>query len=170
MLHIRKNIGSRKGYCLTSEVRLPAPRDEVFKLFSDAFNLERLTPPWLNFSVITTAPIHMQVGTLIDYRLKIHGIPLNWQSRIGCWEPPIKFSDNQVRGPYRYWEHLHVFEDDGDGTICRDEVQYGIWGGSVIHSLFVKRDLTEIFTYRSQVLHQIFAKNIISMPTDLVSI
>ena len=169
MLQISKNSDRRGGYRLTSEVRLPAPRDQVFALFSDALQLERLTPSWLNFSVITPPPIEMHAGTLIDYRLKLHGIPLKWQSRIDCWEPPVRFSDVQVRGPYRFWEHLHSFEEDGDGTICRDEVEYDFWGGEFVHELLVKKDLTQIFTYRLKVLDEIFAENEISPSVELVS-
>lgn len=157
MLQITKNDDPRRGYRLTSEVRLPAPLDRVFTLFADAFELERLTPPWLKFSVTTPSPIDMHEGTLIDYQLKMHGIPMKWQSRIDCWEPPVKFSDVQVRGPYRFWEHLHTFEQDGDGTVCRDEVQYGFWGGWLVHELLVKRDLKKIFSYRTKVLREIFA-------------
>lgn len=145
------------GYRLTCEVRLPAPREQVFEFFSDATQLERLTPSWLKFSVLTPAPIKMQLGTLIDYKLRVHGIPLRWKSRISLWDPSYQFADEQLHGPYRHWYHVHTFEDDGDGTICRDEVDYSFIGGALIHTLFVKRDLLKIFAFRTQVLKQIFA-------------
>jgi ligand-binding SRPBCC domain-containing protein len=153
MLEITPRPG---GYRLTSEVRLPAPRDEVFQFFADATQLERLTPPWLKFSVATRAPIQMREGTLIDYKLRVHGIPLRWQSRISCWEPPIRFADEQLRGPYREWNHTHTFVEDGTSTICRDEVDYDFVGGPLIHALFVKRDLETIFAFRTKVLKEIF--------------
>lgn len=149
---------SSGGYRLTCEVRLPAPRDQVFEFFSDATQLERLTPSWLKFSVLTPAPIKMQLGTLIDYKLCVHGIPMRWKSRISVWDPPYKFADEQLHGPYRHWHHVHTFADDGDGTICRDEVDYSFIGGALIHTLFVRRDLLKIFAFRTQVLQQIFAE------------
>ena len=145
------------GYRLTSEVRLLAQRDEAFQFFADATQLERLTPPWLKFSVATPTPILMREGMLIDYKLRVHGIPLRWQSRISCWEPPYRFSDEQLRGPYREWHHVHTFVEDGTGTICRDEVDYDFLGGRLIHALFVKRDLEKIFAFRTKVLLEIFA-------------
>ncbi|TWU27480.1 SRPBCC family protein [Bythopirellula polymerisocia] len=154
---------------MACEVRLPAAQNQVFDFFSDAFQLERLTPSWLNFSVLTPPPIDMHVGTLIDYRLRMHGIPLKWQSRIDCWDPPLQFSDVQMRGPYRFWEHLHTFEEDGDGTICRDEVHYNVFGGGLVHKLIVKPDLTKIFTYRTKVLQDIFANGTIPAAAELVS-
>jgi ligand-binding SRPBCC domain-containing protein len=153
MLEITSRPG---GYRLTSEVRLPVPRDEVFQYFADATQLERLTPPWLKFSVVTPTPIEMREGTLIDYKLRVHGIPLRWQSRISCWEPPFRFADVQLRGPYREWNHTHTFIEDGIGTICRDEVDYDFFGGPLIHTLFVKRDLEKIFAFRTTVLQEIF--------------
>jgi ligand-binding SRPBCC domain-containing protein len=148
------------GYRLTSEVRVPAPIDRVFEFFSDATQLERLTPTWLKFSVVTPKPISMREGTLIDYKLRVHGMPLKWQSRITCWDPPFRFADEQLRGPYRRWHHGHTFEPDGDWTICRDEVDYNFWGGSIIHSLFVKRDLEKIFSFRTRVLQEVFNQKI----------
>lgn len=157
------------GYRLICEVHLQAPRPKVFEFFSDATQLERLTPPWLKFSVLTPAPIEMREGTLIDYKLCVHGIPLRWQSRISCWEPPFRFADEQVRGPYQHWHHLHTFEKDGQGTICRDEVNYSFLGGKLMHTLFVKRDLEKIFAFRTQVLQQIFAKSRIQPPLTNVA-
>jgi ligand-binding SRPBCC domain-containing protein len=144
------------GYRLISEVRLPASRDEVFEFFSDATQLERLTPPWLKFSVTTPTPIEMREGALIDYKLRVHGIPLRWQSQISCWEPPNRFADEQLHGPYRQWHHVHTFVEDGPSTICRDEVDYDFFGGPLIHTLFVKRDLKKIFAFRTKVLQKIF--------------
>jgi ligand-binding SRPBCC domain-containing protein len=146
-------------YLLTSEVKLPAHIDKVFAFFSDASQLERLTPDWLRFSVLTPLPIKMEEGTLIDYRLRVHGVPLRWRSRICRWDPPDHFADEQLHGPYRRWYHSHTFQQDGEETLCRDDVEYSFIGGPLIHSLFVKRDLQRIFHYRIQVLREIFARN-----------
>ena len=98
------------GYRLEAVQFLPQPRERVFALFADAFELERLTPPWLSFSVLTPAPIQIAAGTIVDYRLKLHGLPIRWQSVISEWEPPARFVDRQLRGPYRRWNHEHRLE------------------------------------------------------------
>ena len=139
-----------------STLWVPRPREEVFAFFSDALNLERITPPWLQFHVITPTPIRMEVGTQIDYRIKIRGIPARWRSRITVWEPPGRFVDEQVRGPYRLWVHEHRFTEDSTGTVCEDHVQYAPPGGALINRLFVERDIRNIFSYRTERLRQIF--------------
>jgi ligand-binding SRPBCC domain-containing protein len=156
MMEIARIPGS-SHYRLACEVRLPAPIEDVFRFFADASQLERLTPDWLKFSIVTPAPITMEEGTLIDYKLRVHGLPLSWRSRITLWEPPFRFADEQLRGPYRRWYHVHTFQQDGEGTICRDDVEYSVPGGSLMHSLFVKRDLNEIFAYRTKVLREVFS-------------
>jgi ligand-binding SRPBCC domain-containing protein len=168
MIEISRIQGSR-NYRLKCDVRVPAPIEEVFAFFADATQLERLTPDWLHFAVLTPTPIRMRAGTLIDYKLRVHGIPMRWRSRIGLWEPPHRFADEQLRGPYRHWYHMHSFEEDGDQTICRDEVEYSVIGGSLIHSLFVKRDLRRIFAYRSQVLIDIFGHGRTEPSADIMA-
>ncbi len=160
---------SLNGHRLTCETRLPAARADVFRFFSDATQLERLTPAWLKFSLVTPTPIELREGTLIDYKLRVHGIPLKWRSRISSWELPYRFSDEQIRGPYRRWHHVHTFTEDGDGTICRDEVDYSVWGGRLIHGLFVKRDLEAIFRFRIKVLKEIFCETGTRQPSSLVN-
>lgn len=108
------------AFRLTTELRLPCPRAEVFDFFADAWNLEQITPPWLKFQVITPRPIEMHSGALIDYRLRLHGLPIRWRTEIRDWDPPFRFTDRQVRGPYRYWVHEHTFADEGDETLMRD--------------------------------------------------
>ena len=125
----------RGGYRLTTGQFLPYPRDQVFEFFADAFQLEALTPPFLRFKVLTAPPIRIQAGTLVDYRLRLHGIPLRWRSRISVWEPPIRFVDEQLRGPYRRWYHEHSFEEVDGGTLCRDIVDYSVWGGRPIEAI-----------------------------------
>lgn len=148
-----------RGYRLESSLLLPYPRDLVFDFFSDASNLQSITPPWLHFSILTPTPIPMQVGTLIDYRLRIHGIPLRWQSRISVWNPPECFVDEQTRGPYRRWHHEHVFELTEGGTLCRDIVEYEVHGGALIHALLVRPDLKKIFRYRREKLQHLFSSD-----------
>jgi ligand-binding SRPBCC domain-containing protein len=144
------------GYRLEAEQFLPQPRDRIFQLFSDAFQLEKLTPQWLAFSVLTPAPIRIAAGTIIDYRLKLHGIPIRWQSLISSWEPPFRFVDRQTHGPYRRWNHEHVFEDAPGGTLCRDLVDYDVIGGRPVHALFVRPDLLKIFAFRHDKLGSMF--------------
>lgn len=120
----------------------------MFALFSDAFQLERLTPPWLRFRVLTPGPISMREGQLIDYQLKLHGLPVRWRTEITDWEPPFLFRDSQRRGPYLLWEHTHTFEESDGGTLVCDQVKYRVPGGFLINRLFVQRDLLRIFNYR----------------------
>ncbi len=103
---------------------LPRPRNEVFEFFSNAINLEELTPSSLRFHVLTPTPIRVQQDLEIDYRLKIRGIPVRWRSKITVWDPPNSFVDEQVRGPYRLWIHEHRFTEQEGGTICEDSLQY----------------------------------------------
>jgi ligand-binding SRPBCC domain-containing protein len=127
------------------------PIDEVFAFFARAHNLERITPPWLRFEVLTPDPVAMGRGTLIDYRLRVHGVPLRWTSRIDEWAPDAAFADVQVRGPYRLWHHRHEFEPHRDGTLVRDRVAYALPVGplgELAASLFVHRDLARIFDFR----------------------
>jgi ligand-binding SRPBCC domain-containing protein len=143
-------------HTLSTELLLPKPRSEVFRFFADARNLEAITPPWVQFQILTPGVIEMRPGALIDYRIKIHGIPVRWRTEITGWEPPFRFVDEQRRGPYRRWIHTHTFEEHPQGTLCRDHVQYAVWGGQLIHWLFVRRDVQRIFQYRTERLNQLF--------------
>lgn len=144
---------------LTTELWLPRSRSELFPFFADARNLEAITPSWLSFSVLTPLPIAMRAGTRIDYRLRIHGIPLHWLSEITDWRPPCSFVDEQRRGPYRHWRHTHTFAENGGGTLCRDFVEYAPRGGWLMNSLFVRRDLSRIFAFRHEALRRLFPAN-----------
>jgi len=135
---------------------LPRRGDDVFEFFSNAYNLERITPPWLHFRVITPAPILMQAGTRIDYWLRIRGVPVRWRTRITAWDPPHRFVDEQIRGPYRVWIHEHRFREMAGGTLCEDLVRYAPMGGALMNRLFVARDVRSIFAYRAAQLKQIF--------------
>lgn len=142
---------------LEAELWLPRRRDEVFRFFADAFNLEALTPPWLKFEVLTTRPIEMRVGLRIDYRLRLRGLPLRWQSEITAWEPPVRFVDEQRHGPYRAWIHQHTFEERDGGTLARDMVRYDVIGGRLVNRFFVRRDVRKIFEFRQERLREVFA-------------
>lgn len=137
---------------------LPRTPDEIWPFFSSAENLQRITPPWLDFKVVTPTPIEMGEGTLIDYKLKVHGLPIQWRSIIRDWDPPRQFVDEQLKGPYRLWHHTHVFEPKDDGTLARDVVRFRVPGGRLMSAIFVRRDLEKIFTYRQQVLEQMFGE------------
>jgi ligand-binding SRPBCC domain-containing protein len=143
---------------LHREVWLPQPMDRVFAFFSDATNLEALTPPWMRFRILTPTPIPMFAGQLIDYRLRVRGIPIRWRTRIEVWEPPFRFVDVQVRGPYHLWHHQHSFESRDGGTLCSDVVTYRPRGGSLIQRLFVDPDVRRIFDYRSDRLRELMGQ------------
>lgn len=145
-----------RAHQLHTELTVALPIDRVFEFFSDATNLERITPPWLSFKVLTPALIEMRRGTLIDYRLRVRGIPMRWQSEITVWDPPHRFVDEQRRGPYRYWHHEHTFESRGDGTLVRDIVTYRAPLSWLVNRLLVEPDLRRVFEFRAQVLAQIF--------------
>ncbi|NKB90449.1 MAG: CDP-paratose 2-epimerase [Acidobacteria bacterium] len=143
-------------YDLETEIFLPRRLDEVFAFFADARNLETLTPSFLSFSVITEGEIDMRPGALIDYRLRVRGIPLKWQSEITAWEPPFRFVDEQRRGPYRVWHHEHTFEEVEGGVMARDRVRYDHIGGRLVNRLIVGPDVTRIFDYRQEKLLELF--------------
>jgi ligand-binding SRPBCC domain-containing protein len=153
-------FGHSSVYHLYREQLVPRPLDEVFEFFAQAPNLERITPPWLGFALTTQTPLHMTAGTLIEYRLHLHRLPLKWVSRIELWEPGRAFVDVQIKGPYRLWHHRHEFQPAGAGTLVRDHVSYALpLGplGELAHSLFVERDLARIFAFRHGAVEQLLA-------------
>ena len=139
-----------------TELWLPRSVPQIFDFFADAYNLQALTPDWLKFKILTPKPIQLRVGALIDYRLRIHGLPVRWQTEITAWEPPHRFVDEQKRGPYRRWIHEHHFTPQNDGALCTDHVRYAVRGGELVHRLFVRRDVEKIFAYRRCKLGEIF--------------
>ena len=138
-------------HVLVREQILPGTPPEVFEFYADAANLERITPAWLGFRITSPQPIEMRPGALIEYRLKLHGVPVRWLTRIEIWEPGARFVDVQVKGPYRLWHHTHTFTRHEGGTCVRDEVRYALpLGplGELAHRLLVRRDLERIFDFR----------------------
>lgn len=147
-----------RGFRLTLEQIVPRPREAIFPFFADAANLEAITPPHLRFRIITPTPIEMQEGALIDYRLRLYGLPIRWRTLISAWAPPHRFVDEQLRGPYRWWIHEHTFEPhgpNGASTLCRDSVRYGLIGGAIVNRVFVQRDLHKIFGFRARRLTEL---------------
>jgi len=140
---------------LCREIIVPASLTDTFAFFADAGNLQRITPPWLHFSVLTPMPVEMRAGLQIAYRISLYGLPIPWHSRIDVWEPGVRFVDRQIVGPYRWWRHEHRFEAVRDGTRVIDQVDYvprAEWASGAL----VRRDLQRIFAYRSEVLRRIF--------------
>jgi uncharacterized protein len=138
---------------LVREQIVPAPVERVFPFFADARNLERITPDFLHFRVLDVRPRAMGEGTRIDYRLRLHGIPLRWRSVIEAWDPDRRFVDAQERGPYALWQHTHEFEPVPGGTLVRDRVRYrlplGVLG-DLVAGWLVERDLERVFDFRSE--------------------
>ena len=139
-------------HTLRREQHLPGAPEEVFPFFADAGNLEAITPPWLGFEVVTPRPIAMRPGALIEYRLRLHRLPVSWLTRIEEWEPGVRFVDAQLTGPYKLWHHTHEFEPAPDGgTLMRDIVRYALpLGplGEIAHLVLVRRDLDRVFDFR----------------------
>lgn len=140
---------------LRANTWVSAPREQVFPFFSDAANLQVLTPPWVHFVIRTPSPIDMHRGTRIAYSIRLHGIPVPWVSEIADWQPPDRFVDEQRRGPYRRWEHTHRFADERGGTRLTDDVEFETLAGWLVGPL-VRRDLLKIFTYRHHALMRAF--------------
>lgn len=154
---VEPQLGRKDGFfTLESCLYLPRPVEMIFPFFADAANLEVLTPPWLRFEILTPLPILMRPGAIIEYRIRLHGIPLRWLTEITAWEPPNRFVDEQRRGPYRQWIHEHTFIPRGDGTEVRDFVRYKVPGGRLVHFFFVRPDVRKIFAYRALQLQKLF--------------
>ncbi len=141
---------------------LDLPRKEVFDFFADAGNLEKITPPELNFNIITKLPIDVKQGVLIDYKLKLRGIPITWQTEISIWNPPYSFTDKALKSPYKQWIHRHIFTEIAENkTSVEDEVKYRLPlepFGDLAHWL-VRRELDRIFDYREKIVKELLAQN-----------
>jgi hypothetical protein len=142
-----------RTHLLERSQSVAVPVEQAFAVYGDTLNLEPMTPPWLHFHVTNADPVTMEPGALLHYRLRLHGVPIRWTTRIETWEPPARFVDSQLHGPYALWEHTHEFEPDASGgTVIHDRVRYAIpYGplGWLANRLFVRRDLERIFDYRA---------------------
>jgi ligand-binding SRPBCC domain-containing protein len=138
---------------------LPLKIDEVFPFFTNAYNLEHITPPWLNFSVLRMSTANIQQGTEIDYRLRLHGIPLKWRTLIERWETNRCFVDTQIKGPFKLWHHTHDFFEKDGGTMMKDTVRYELpmgMLGDLAGGWMVRRDVKGIFDFRRKIIDQRF--------------
>ena len=144
-------------YSLEQEQLIPLSRSETFKFFCDAFNLERITPPFLKFHITTPPPIEMAEGTIIDYELKLYGIKFRWRTLIEAWQPEEYFVDRQLKGPYVLWHHTHTFTPTAAGTLVVDAVRYRVPLGWAVEPWLVRPDLERIFAYREKRLLELLA-------------
>lgn len=155
-------------YRLFRQQRVEAPLEEVFRFFERPENLQRITPPELDFAILTPSPIPMHLGALIDYRIRLGGIPFRWTTYIACYEPPHRFIDVQLRGPYSFWHHTHRFHAlEPEVTLIEDEVLYLLPAGPIgnlMHRLWIRRQLDRIFDYRRQQIAEIFRSQPESIP------
>ncbi len=145
------------SFALEQTQILPRPPDEVFAFFSDAWNLEAITPRWLRFRIVE-APDRLERGSLLRYRLRLFGVPVGWRTEIAAWTPPRGFTDVQLSGPYPVWEHTHRFSPVAGGTEVYDHVRYRVPGGPLaplVQRLLVARWLDEIFDYRRERLAEL---------------
>jgi len=141
---------------------VPAGVEETFAFFADAANLEAITPPLLQFEILTPLPVEMRVGARIDYRLRLHGMPVVWHTRIDRWEPGVAFVDRQLRGPYARWVHLHTFVPERGGTRLGDCVEYALPLDPLsrpVHALYVRPTIERIFDHRRAVIERVLGSD-----------
>ena len=146
-------------HILTKTTIINRPLVEVFNFFSNAENLNVITPPDMQFKIISPLPIQIKKGALIDYKIKVNGIPFKWQTEISEWQPNIRFVDQQIKGPYRVWIHEHTFEEVDGQTHMKDYVQFlspGWFLEPLINKLFVEKKVKAIFEYREKILKDLF--------------
>ncbi len=150
-----------KPHFLSFETKLHRPLKEVFDFFSNAENLNKVTPTEVSFSMLTPMPLKMQGGALIDYRIKLSGIPFFWRTQISVWEPMHRFVDEQVKGPYVFWRHEHIFEDKGEYVLMTDRLHYlspGWFLEPLIDRFFIRPQIEKIWGYRDQQFKILFGE------------
>ena len=146
------------AHVLETEQVVAVGVEETFAFFSNAVNLDAITPPSLGFTILTPLPIVMREGALIEYRLRLMGMPIHWRTRIDEWNPGRSFTDTQLRGPYALWVHRHSFAPHRDGTLIRDRVDYALplpYLTAPIQALFVRPMIERIFAYRREVIARV---------------
>jgi ligand-binding SRPBCC domain-containing protein len=157
-----------KPHVLEFETKLYRPLEEIFNFFSRAENLDQVTPDDLEFSILTPFPIVMKVGTLIDYRIKLIGVPFFWRTFISDWEPPHRFVDQQLEGPYVFWHHEHTFKQCDGYVLMTDKVHYlspGWIFEPLVDSLFVRGQLNKMWAYRSKTFGELFGEHTVKKAT-----
>ena len=146
---------------LVREQFFPHPVETVFEPFSNAENLEAITPPWLHFQIVSQLPLEMRESAMIEYKLRFHGVPVRWRTEIVVWDPPHGFVDLALRSPFALWHHTHEFEEVEGGTLARDTVRYRVGFdpfGELAHTLVVGRDLEGIFDFRREAVLDLVAR------------
>lgn len=158
-----------KTYILRRRQTIARSLRTVFEFFEQPENLEKITPGSVGFTILTPRPIKMQVGTVLDYTIRLLGLPVRWTTLISEYDAPHRFCDVALRGPYSFWHHTHTFEKTEQGTVMTDEVRYALpFGpiGRLVHLLWVKRQLDYIFDYRAEVISQLLENRGAEAPND----
>jgi hypothetical protein len=156
-----------KTFEINTKQYINKPLDVVFQFFSKPENLEMITPESLSFNILTPISIRMETGSLIDYTIRLFGIPIHWRTLISDYEPPFRFVDQQIKGPYTFWHHTHTFQAVEGGVEIIDKVKYSLplgWLGTLAHSIWVRKDLEKIFKHRKTVIQNYF--EIINISTE----
>jgi ligand-binding SRPBCC domain-containing protein len=145
-----------KLHVLERRIEIPVNLNEAWSFFSNPGNLSLITPPWLGFRMKSEAPERIYPGLILTYTVSpFFGLPVNWVTEITQVREPEFFVDDQRTGPYRFWRHRHTFRETGKGVEINDIVHYALpLGplGDIVHELVVKKQLREIFDYRSAYL------------------
>jgi ligand-binding SRPBCC domain-containing protein len=151
-----------KQYELTRRQPLSRPLRRIFPFFERPEHLALITPPSLGFKLLSPSPVEMKLGQIIDYHIHLFGVPVHWRSLISVYEPPYRFVDEQLIGPYGYWRHVHEFKPEGAMTHIIDKVSYRLPHHlpealqSMVNRLYVAPYLQRIFMYRQCIFGEIF--------------
>lgn len=143
-----------RAHAFRTRLELPLARERLFPFFADAANLQAITPPELQFRIVTPLPVVMSEGAVLVYRLRLLGVPFEWVTRIAVWDPPQQFVDEQLKGPYRTWIHKHLFVETSAGTRMHDAVTYELplYPLGEVAAPLVHLQVRRIFAYRAKAL------------------